>query len=121
MIYYAHSKLDYNTKQEQDDLILLHSLYGEVVDPKEIEPSLYGAAGYNHMKPYLDAVKSCKMLVLRCHIFPYVGKGAFCEMCWALAFGKPCVVFNEVNILVPLNGIVLHDAKDWKVKYGRIM
>src|ERR1039458_8911735 len=112
-VYYAHSKLTYNTKLETDDLILLRGLHGKVIDPNK---DLGERGG---IQPYLDSVKSCEGLVLRCYIFPFVGKGAFCEICWALAYGKTCMVFNQEMNLVPLNGIVLHDAKDWKVKYGR--
>ena len=114
-VYYAHSKLTYNTKLEADDLALLRSICGKVIDPNKDLGEQKG------IQPYLDAVKSCNTLVLRCYQFPFIGKGAFCEVCWALAYGKLCKTFNESGQLVSLFGVVLNDGKDWKIKYGRIM
>lgn len=116
LIYYAHSKLDYNTKREEEEIKFL-SQYYKVFNPN----TELGELGT--MAPYLHAVCMCHHVVVSPHKDLYVGRGVFHEICIALAHGQAVQVLckGEVNFaLMSLLGVCFYDTNDWKVYYGKI-
>ena len=117
LIYYAHSKLDYNTPREKAEIKHL-SKYFRVFNPNT-ELGELGA-----MTPYLHAVWMCHHIVVSPHVELYVGRGVFCEICAALAYGQTVQVlcYNKAGEIIPgrFKGLSIHDPKDWKVHYGKL-
>lgn len=116
--YYAHSKLDYGTKREAEEIAYL-SKYYNVLDPN----SFIGERGA--MFPYLAAVAMCNTVVVSPHDGYYVGKGCFHEVCAALALSIQCRLMDgipcDVSDMKLVTGIQIYDNNDWKKRYALLL
>jgi len=120
MIYYAHSMRIYGTKQEERELKYLRKVFKNVVDPKKIKPG----EGDNYMKPYLDKVKKCDMVVVTRLHNGCIGKGAYEEITVAMSNRIPVVLFDidevpPVFMQVESVKLASNHKKDW-VNYAFI-
>jgi len=115
-VYYAHSKLTYDTIKESRELAYLRKNYDEVVDPNEL-----GELG--SLQAYLDIVKTCDKLVCS-SLDGFVGRGVFEEVSYALDIGLPVyglsgAIRNRVTECL-VKKVVVIDPNDWILCYGEV-
>ena len=126
LVYYAHSKLIYDTEQEDNELACLKRSY-KVFNPN----TDIGEKG--GIIPYLHAIGMCERVVVSCPMVPgcepfHVGKGCYHEVCYAFALNFP-INFIELQSEgtkyclknTPIRGIVLIDRNDWKKNYAKLL
>lgn len=117
MIYYAHSKLIYNTKRESRELSYLMKRYANnIVDPNKMMGEL------GSIEPYLNMVRTCNIVV--CSEYKeHVGYGVYREIAEAFKFNKDVFVLRKSFLgfkLIRVKRIIIFDPNDWKVYYGKI-
>jgi hypothetical protein len=116
-IYYAHSKMIYNTSREKSELKYLKR-FGKVICPNN---HIGEQANINY---YLDIIKSkCKTVV--CSEYKrYIGKGVFEEISHADYHGIPNYVLRKQSKryrLSIIKGVDIVDENDWKIKFAKII
>jgi hypothetical protein len=119
IVYYAHSKIDYGSNREYRDLLYLKKRFpkAEVICPNNDLGEL------GSLKPYLDFVDTCSMLIVR-EYKNHVGKGAFSELARAMSDGiRVLALRNKGNkyTLESVAGIQVLKQHDWQLKYGKII
>lgn len=117
-IYYAHSKLIYNTKREQQELRFLKRKFKDckIVYANNISELI-------SLAEYLKLVQECEIVI--CSEFKgHVGKGVFEGLQKALEKGKIIKVLKRKLgrfRLKTLKDIKPDNIHDWKVKYGLVI
>ena len=119
MIYYAHSMKIYNSSRESEEFKFIqgHFKGSEVVNPNGDIPWM------GTMKPYRDAVKRSKMVVLS-EFEGCIGRGVYEEALTAIQNGIPvkCIRYNNGQPkLVDVNALREEDRRDWAVRYARVI
>jgi len=114
-IYYAHSKLIYNTAREKAELKYLER-FGEVICPNN------HIGEKDSIDEYLDIIKSkCKTFV--CSEYKkHIGKGVY-EEAMTASFLFPHYVLRKQFTrfkLIPIRDIDIVDETDWKIKFAKI-
>jgi len=111
-VYFSHSKLIYDTKEETKNLSYLKEVFKCVVCPNND----MGEKG--SISPYLKMIEECGLVVA----LPYkkfIGKGVFAEVEHALSLNIPVLMLEEKTFKV-VTGVSTHDDTDWKFKYGKL-
>jgi hypothetical protein len=116
-IYYAHSKLIYNTEREEMERKAINSLAGKVLCPNR------DMGEYGMMDPYIEAVKNSKAVV--CSEYNrHVGRGVYFEVFTAINDGKPvfCLrIKSKTPSFYKVLGIKVVDEDDWKMRYAKLV
>lgn len=112
MIYYAHSKRIYDTKQEKKERDFLEMRF-KVICPNRDMNEL------GNIQPYLDKIGTCEMVI--CSEYKkHIGYGVFAEIKHALQLNKPIFVLRSKK-LIPIQNCEVVDETDWKIYYGKII
>lgn len=118
-VYFAHSKLIYDTPLEHRLIMIMKNAGLDVIDPNGDMGEL------SSITPYLEMVDKCDALVVHTTSKHYVGKGVYEEIKRAIAKKKPCHwIKNTKDLslsLVIIEGVRVYDPMDWKKKYGTII
>jgi hypothetical protein len=109
-VYFAHSKLDYNTKVEKDAIKTLSAMY-KVFCPN----NNLGETG--SMSHYLKVVKWCDETVALEH-GGLVGRGVYEEVNMAIESKKPTFVLRDGKLL-KVKGSKIVNRDDWK-RYAKL-
>jgi hypothetical protein len=104
-VYFAHSKLDYNTKAEKDAIKTLSAIYNVFCPNNNL-----GETG--SMYHYLNIVKWCDETVVLEHK-ELVGKGVYEEVQTALQNKKPTFVLRAGKLL-KVTGVKVVNSDNWK-------
>lgn len=116
-VYYAHSKIIYNTSREQKELIYLRKKYRNVICPNNDLGEL------GSIRPYLECVSKCDVVV--CSEYKgYIGRGVCSEICKALSEGIPVKVlksnfFGRLSMRKVVD-ISICNEQDWRVAYAKL-
>jgi hypothetical protein len=116
-VYYAHSKLIYNTKRESRELSALKRMSDLVICPNK-------HIGERQMEDYLSVITiMCKTVV--CSEYDgYIGKGVAEETFSALRAGKSVYVLRQKEKgykLIPIKNVKIIDDTDWKNRYAKLV
>lgn len=116
--YFAHSKLIYDSPEEQKLLKFLEMTLHNVVCPNRDMGEL------GNIKPYLDRVEQCVGVIVA-EYEGTLGKGAHDEVRHALKLMKPvlCLRLTETRRLVfrLVLATELLDESSWKTGYARLV
>lgn len=119
-VYFAHSKLIYNTPLEKGIIKMLEDAGYEVLDPN----SQLGELG--DIAPYLAAIDTCDETIVFPH-HDYIGKGVYEEVAHTIRTHKFCFRFvpnsrspHGFN-LKEITGVRVYEITDWKWKYGKLI
>jgi hypothetical protein len=108
-IYYAHSRVIYNTDQERDDIEFLESRGYHVVNPnKDVYEERYAKDGF---KVFLDLVQECSALVYRPIVTDSrITWGVYREALHARMLWKPVMILvsEKPNIFIE----TIHPSED---------
>jgi len=114
-IYYAHSKLIYDTPREKQELKWLKKKF-IVVDPNKDLSEL------GSMEPYIKKMFECNMVI--CSEYKkHVGKGVYEEVYHAITNGVKAKVLRKFLgrfVLKEVTGLQIIDGTDWKVGYAKV-
>lgn len=119
-LYYAHSKVIYNTDTETQTRVLLRKLFPkfQVVCPNQDLGEL------GTLQPYLDYVGTCQLLVAT-EYKQFVGKGVFEEVQFALSKGIDALVLRTSRAGRPtvhsISRVQVVDPRDWRLMYGKVI
>jgi hypothetical protein len=122
VVYFAHSKLDYETSRAAKVRSLIrHARPGKrLLDPsrmRETWTQLVERLG--SIEAVYELVTSCVHEVVALEHKGFVGRGVFLELEQAAHRGLPRYVVRGQQ-LVPVEGIELFDPDDYKRSYGRV-
>lgn len=116
-VYYAHSKLIYDTPREKSERSFLEKSFGKVCCPNRD----IGEQG--SIDPYLNRVQRSSQVI--CSEYQrHIGKGVFTEVSEALERGKKVFRLKKVKVgwmLEPVSAVKVVDEFDWKVCYGKLI
>jgi len=114
-IYYAHSRLDYGSDVEKDDI-------------KKILADHAGCAVFNPAKAFsnkgwklrmrMNMMRGFDLVVVR-EYSGYVGRGVYDEVVQALKYGVKVGVLRGGGYLDVASVRVV--GNDWRVKYGKVL
>lgn len=119
-IYFAHSKLIYNTPIESVVIQKLKSAGYNVFDPNKDLSEL------GSITLYLKTIDTCDEVIC----FPYrdfIGKGVYEELKHAIKNQKFCFTFIHNSKsphgfdLKEIMGVRIYEITDWKFKYGKLI
>lgn len=115
-VYYAHSKLIYDSERENKELSFLKKKFN-LIDPN----GDIGERG--SIEPYLKVISTCNMVI--CSEYKeHIGRGVFEEVLFALNKGiKVFCLKKKIGMfyLSKVINVIENDVYDWKIKYGRII
>jgi len=115
-VYFAHSKMIYDTPYEGKLLNFLRKKYNIICPNRDV-----GELG--DIKPYLKIVDKCKMVICA-EYKKYIGRGVYSEVERALKKKKKVLVIRWKGknlILIPVIGVKVNDEDDWRHRYGKII
>lgn len=123
IVYFAHSKLDYESSRAAKVRSLIHQTWPDkrLLDPsrmRETWPDL--AARLGGQDPVYELVISCVREVVALEHRGFVGRGVFTELQLAQRRGLPCFAVRDQK-LVPVEAIEIVDPDDFKRRYGRLL
>ena len=116
-VYYAHSKMIYDTAQEKRELRWLRKHYKVVVDPN----SDLGELG--DIQPYLNVLRTCDLVVFS-EYQKYVSKGTYTEVCHAQDNKIPVKIIRPSGTHLHLKDIrflSINNLNDWKSQYAIVI
>ena|GEM_PF-2109727 len=115
-VYYAHSKLIYDSPREKQERKFLEKNFWKVVCPNRDMGDL------GSIDPYLRMVDKNKIVV--CSEYnSYIGKGVYSEIMEGLKTNKRVYCLRKLEgkyILLPVATVSMVDPNDWKMQYGKI-
>lgn len=113
-LYYAHSKLIYNTELENEQLKLIKKQFPkyEIINPND---EIFVINGF---KAFLNMVEGCNIVVFT-SMDNFVGKGVFTEVEHALRCGISVFWMNNDKFHDNFK-ISINDPDDWKFKFGEV-
>lgn len=118
-IYYAHSKLSYNTSQEAVEIQFLRKKFSKA---KVICPN-NDLGELKDFNEYLKIVDSCSQVIVS-EYDGYIGRGVLCETIQSFINNKPVFVLrkrgSEFNLLM-VTGFELTNQNDWKNRYAKLI
>ncbi len=122
IVYFAHSKLDYNTSKAAKVRSMIRDRRHDarLLDPSrmlETWPDLVARLG--GQEQVYELVIGCVSEVVALEHKGFVGRGVFTELELASRRGLPRFVVRS-NQLLPVARIELHDPEDFKRAYGRV-
>ena len=119
-VYFAHSKLIYDTPLEKRIINMLISAGYEVLDPNT------QISEKGRIEPYLAAIDTCDEVICFPH-HDYIGKGVYEEVKHGIRTHKFCFRFT-INSKSPhgfdlkeITGVRVYEITDWKWKYGKLI
>ena len=118
-VYYAHSKLIYNTKREKKELEFLRKKFSSVFNPN-IKISW---DNNTKMEPYFKAVKNSDIVVAS-EYKKHIGKGVFDEITTAINNNITVLCLRRKLFkyqLYKIANVEIVNDQDWKKKYGKIV
>lgn len=118
IVYYAHSKLIYNSLREKVERDFLERTFKKVICPNRDMGEL------GEMDPYLRKVETCDIVV--CSEYEkHIGKGVFEEVNLALKLAIEVFCLRRQKrtckfIFKTVTNVKIVDEQDWKYYYGKI-
>ena len=116
-IYYAHSKMIYDTEREEMERKAINSLSGTVLCPNR------DMVDYGSMDAYVDAVKKSKAVVCS-ELDGHIGRGVCLEVLTAINYSKPvfCLrIKSKKPKFYKVLDIKTVDSDDWRLKYAKLV
>ena len=117
-VYYAHSKLIYNTKREKKELRFLRKKFSSVFNPNT--NLIWDDT--TKMEPYFRAVKNSDILVVSEHK-NHIGKGVYDEIKTALNSNILVLCLKRkffIFRLKKVKDVELVNEGHWKIYYGKV-
>ena len=118
-VYYAHSKLIYNTKREKKELQFLRNKFTSVCNPN----TDITWDNTTKMEPFFKAVKNSDIIIIS-EYKKHIGKGVYDEIKLAINSHISVLCLRKKLFKYRLHQVAsveLVDEKNWKIKYGKVI
>lgn len=120
-IYFAHSMLIYNSKQERRELKLLKRIFpkAEIVNPAKYERKWKNLSGKEVMAKCLDLISNCDIFIFSAieqDNKDFVGRGVYVEVKFAEEIEKDIYFLQET--LESDFSIDIYNDDDWAFKFS---
>jgi hypothetical protein len=112
-LYYAHSKIIYDTDLEKEQLKLINNKFPdyEIINPN-------GNFVFSGMMACYYMIQACDMLIFSA-LDDFVGKGVYSEIEFAQRNGIKILCLKNEKFYEKI-AVKIFDSQDWKCRYAKV-